>query len=315
LLCALAAWLFVVPHTQILPSTPAVATSPTQGPMPVTAPMQQKTSTVLPLSSERESTLMPRDVFQECSMCPRMIVVPAGTFTMGSPNTEVGRDKDEGPQHKVTFAKPFAVSVFALTFDEWDACVADGGCDSYRPPDQGWGRGRQPVINVSWDDAKAYVAWLSRTTGKRYHLLSEAEREYVTRAGTTTPFWWGDSISTNQANYNGNYTYGTGVRGVYRARTVVVDFFDPNSWGLFQVHGNVGEWVEDCFHNYVDAPLDGSPAISGDCVARVLRGLSWDRKPVYLRSAARLGWSPSVRDNSFGFRVARTLLDPPKPEK
>jgi formylglycine-generating enzyme required for sulfatase activity len=278
--------------------------------------MQQKTSTASPLSSERESTLMPKDVFQECTTCPKMIVVPAGTFTMGSPNTEEGRDKDEGPQHKVTFAKPFAVSVFALTFDEWDACVADGGCDGYKPADQGWGRGHQPVINVSWDDAKGYVAWLSRTTGKPYRLLSEAEREYVTRAGTATPFWWGDSISTNQANYNGNYTYGTGVKGVYRARTVVVDSFESNPWGLFQVHGNVGEWVEDCFHsNYADAPLDGSPTTSGSCGAHVLRGLSWDRKPVYLRSAARLGWSPSVRDNSFGVRVARMLLEPSKPEK
>ena len=136
---------------------------------------------------------------------------------------------------------------------------ADGGCNRYTPSDEGWGRGRRPVINVSWDDAKAYVGWLSRKTGKTYRLLSEAEREYVTRAGTTTPFWWGTSISTQQANYNGNYTYGTGATGVSRRQTVLVDSFQPNPWGLYQVHGNVWEWTEDCWHdNYSGAPSDGS---------------------------------------------------------
>jgi formylglycine-generating enzyme required for sulfatase activity len=130
-------------------------------------------------------------VFKECENCPEMVVVPSGSFTMGSPASEEGRGNEEGPQHSVTLAKPFAVGRFAVTFDEWDACVADGGCNGHRPDDKGWGRGRQPVINVSWADAKAYVAWLSRKTGKPYRLLSEAEREYVTRAGTTTPFWWG----------------------------------------------------------------------------------------------------------------------------
>jgi formylglycine-generating enzyme required for sulfatase activity len=196
-----------------------------------------------------------------------------------------------------------------VTFEEWDACVADSGCNGYKPSDQGWGRGRRPDMNMSWDDAKAYVRWLSKKTGKSYRLLSEAEREYITRAGTTTPFWWGESISTNQANYNGNYTYGSGVRGVYRGQTVVVESFEPNPWGLFQVHGNVWEWVEDCFHSdYLSAPSDGSPLILDTCGKRVLRGASWDRKPTYLRSASRLGWDASVRDNSFGFRVARSLL-------
>ena len=110
-----------------------------------------------------------------------------------------------------------------MTFDEWDACVADGGCNGYQPSDEGWGRGRRPVINVSWDDAKAYVAWLSKKTGKTYRLLSEAEREYVTRAGTTTPFWWGSSISTSQANYDGTMTYGSGVTGEFRHETLPVD--------------------------------------------------------------------------------------------
>jgi formylglycine-generating enzyme required for sulfatase activity len=195
----------------------------------------------------------------------------------------------------VAFAQQLAVGRFALTFDEWDACAADGGCGGYKSSDQGWGRGRRPVINVSWDDAKAYVAWLSNKIGKTYRLLSEAEREYVTRAGTTTPFWWGSSISTSQANYNGDFTYGGGAKGEYRAKTLPVDTFQPNPWGLYQ---------ED---NYKGAPPDGSARTSGDCSRRVLRGGSWDSKAQNLRSALRHGGTTDGRDNDFGFRVGRTL--------
>jgi formylglycine-generating enzyme required for sulfatase activity len=139
------------------------------------------------------------------SVCPEMVMVPAGTFTMGSPPNEPGRfDSEE--QVRVTIIRPFAVAKFAVTFDQWDACVADGGGNGYKPDDKGWGRSDHPVINVNWNDAKAFAEWLSRTTGKAYRLLSEAEHEYVTRAGTTTPFWWGSSISPNQANYNGECT-------------------------------------------------------------------------------------------------------------
>lgn len=132
----------------------------------------------------QEQALKPGDTFQECSQCPKMMVVPAGRFTMGSPVSEPGRYSDEGPQHTVTIAQQFAVGQFELTFADWDACVAGGGCDGYKRPDQGWGRGRRPVINVSWDDASAYVAWLSKKTGKPYRLLSESEYEYAARAGT-----------------------------------------------------------------------------------------------------------------------------------
>src|SRR5262249_32801114 len=154
-------------------------------------PTQVIVSSLLP---ERERALKPGDIFNECSRCPEMIVVPSGSFTMGATT----RDKeyaekhfqhlDEGPQHKVTIRRPFDVATFAVTFEEWDACVADGGCNGYKPPDEGWGRGRLPVINVTWKGAMDYAAWLSRKTGQNYRLLSEAEREYVTRAGTTTPF-------------------------------------------------------------------------------------------------------------------------------
>jgi formylglycine-generating enzyme required for sulfatase activity len=265
-----------------------------------------------PLTAAQERDLKPKDSFRECDKCPEMVVVPAGSFTMGSPNGEKARDKSEGPQHRVTFDRPFAVGKFAVTFEEWDACFADGGCNcandggcNYRPDDQGWGRGRQPVIDVSWDDAKNYVAWLSRKTGKTYRLLSEAEREYVTRAGTNTPFWWGGSISSQQANYDSNYTYG-GPKGEYRQRTLPVDSFQANSWGLYQVHGNVWEWAEDCYHDsYQGAPTDGSAWTS--CSVHVVRGGSWSNGPRYLRAAIRLWYPSDWRGNDIGFRVGRTL--------
>jgi formylglycine-generating enzyme required for sulfatase activity len=204
-----------------------------------------------------------------------------------------------------------AVGRFSVTFDDWDACVADGGCNRYRPDDKGWGRGLRPVINVSWNDAKSYVAWLSGKTGKAYRLLSEAEREYVTRAGTTTPFWWGSSISTEQANYNGRDYYNAGSRGEFRQHTLPVNSFEPNPWGLYQVHGNVWEWNEDCFNlSYNGAPSDGSAWTTGDCNRHVGRGGSWYDSPSDLRAAHR-GSSPSnQRSNSVGFRVSRTLLNP-----
>ena len=261
-----------------------------------------------PLSASEACALKPKDVFKECDKCPEMVVVPAGSFMMGSPSDEKERSADEGPQRRVTFAKQFAAGRFSVTFEEWDACVAGGGCRGYRPSDKGWGRGRRPVINVSWDDAEAYVAWLSRKAGKPYRLLSEAEREYVTRASTTTPFWWGASITTHQANYVGNHIYNGGPKGEYRQRTVLVDTFEPNPWGLYQVHGNVWDWVEDCYHDsYAGAPSEGSAWTVGDCNNRVLRGGSGFDDPRLLRSAAR-NWSPTVsRGYDSGFRVGRTL--------
>jgi formylglycine-generating enzyme required for sulfatase activity len=182
----------------------------------------------VPLCAAEEWSLKTKDVFKECEHCPEMVVVPAGSFTMGSPVNEKERSSEEGPQHPVKFDEPFAVGRFAVTFDEWDTCVADGGCNGYRPADQGWGRGKRPVINVRWSDAKAYLGWLSRKTGKTYRLLSEAEREYVTRAGTTMPFWWGPSISTDQANYDGNSTYNSSRKGEYRQKTEPVASFAAN---------------------------------------------------------------------------------------
>jgi formylglycine-generating enzyme required for sulfatase activity len=171
------------------------------------------------------------------------------------------------------------------------------------------------VINVSWDDAKTYVTWLSRKTRKTYRLLSVSEREYVTRAGTTTPFWWGFGISTSQANYNGTYTYAGGAKGEYRERTMPVESFQPNPWGLYQVHGNVHEWVEDCDqNNYISTfspsftPSNLSASIDRDCNGtRGRRGGSWYSAPENLRSAASVSAAAYVRDVGLGFRLGRTL--------
>jgi formylglycine-generating enzyme required for sulfatase activity len=237
--------------------------------------------------------------FKDFPVGPEMVVVPGGTFLMGSGKGE-GYD-DERPQHKVTIAGPFAVGRFAITFDEWDAAYKRGGV-KHNPGDQGWGRGRRPVINVSWDDAKLYINWLNAKTGKTYRLLSEAEREYVTRAGTTTPFWWGLSITTKQANYN------SGSKE-YRQQTVPVDSFEANPWGLFNVHGNVFEWCEDVWHgNYDGVPTDGSAWLEGgDDSLRVVRGGSWGSNPRGLRSADRDGGTTDDRYNVLGFRLAGTL--------
>jgi formylglycine-generating enzyme required for sulfatase activity len=250
-----------------------------------------------------------KDAFRDCPDCPEMVVVPAGKFTMGSPTNEPGRTRWE-EQVRVSIAAPFAVGKFAVTFDEWDACVADGGCNGYKPDDRGWGRGKFPVINVNWDDAKAYAAWLSRKTGKAYRLPSEAEREYVTRAGTTTTFWWGSSITPNQANYDGSAEpyKGGGSKGEYREHTVPVDSFEPNPWGLYNVHGNVWEWTEDCWNDSnAGNPADGRPRTTGNCAERVVRGGSFFNGPYLLRSALRSGPLVSDRSNHNGFRLARTL--------
>ena len=228
---------------------------------------------------------------------------------MGSPESEPERFGSEGPQHEVTFARPFAVGKFAVTFAQWDACTADNGCGGYWPEDQGGRRGSYPVINVSWADAHAYVAWLSKKTGRNYRLLSEAEREYVTRAGTKTPFWWGEEITPCEANYRGDVDpyKGGGQKGEWRLKTMPVDSLQANPWGLFHVHGNVSEWVEDCWNSpYRGAPQDGSAWTTGPCNARVLRGGGWASSPGVLRAASRSSLS-SQRTGSIGFRVARTL--------
>ena len=240
--------------------------------------------------------------FRDCPECPQMVVVGAGEFMMGSRSGE--GDADERPRHRVRIPAAFAVGKYEVTFDEWDACVAGGGCGGHRPDDEGWGRGRRPVVNVSWEDAKAYVEWLGRRTGKGYRLLSEAEWEYAARAETETKYWWGDGVGRNRANCDGCRSAWDG-----RRKTAPVGSFEANGYGLHDVHGNAWEWVEDCWHdNYNGAPGDGEAWVSGrNCGGRVLRGGSWYSKPWVLRSANRDRNPSGNRDDVDGFRIARTL--------
>jgi formylglycine-generating enzyme required for sulfatase activity len=249
-----------------------------------------------------------KDSFKDCPECPEMVVVPAGEVMMGSRSNEEGRAGNEGPQHKVTIEKQFAVSKFETTFAEWGACVLAGGC-KHTPNDQGWGRGRRPVVDVSWEDARAYATWLSRETGLKYRLLTEAEWEYAARAGTTTAFSTGEMITGADANFDGSHAYGGSRKGQYRKSTVEVGSFLPNAFGLHDMHGNVWEWVEDCWHtDYKGGPSDGS-SWTNRCNerSRALRGGSWIDPPRILRSAYRSRNVPGYRGGTVGFRVARTL--------
>ena len=262
----------------------------------------------------------PGTVFRDCDACPEMVVVPPGSFMMGSPASEAGRFDSEGPQHRVTIDYPLAVGVYEVTFAEWDACVAAGVC--YRPNDAGWGRGRRPVMNVAWEFTQRYVEWLSGETGEEYRLLSEAEWEYVARAGTRTAQHWGASSS-------GRCRYANGYDGVRRrsrepvscsdgfAETAPVGSFEPNAFGLYDVLGNVSEWTDDCGNeSYVGAPTDGSPWASGVCSRlpeyaseRVYRGGSWADYLDNLRLANRFRFSTEGErwKRYIGFRLARTI--------
>jgi formylglycine-generating enzyme required for sulfatase activity len=243
---------------------------------------------------------------RDCRDCPEMVVVPAGEFMMGSPKAEPHRGAEA--QHAVTILRAFAVSRFEITFAEWDACVRDGGCDGYRP-EAPWGRGRRPVVNVSWRNARAYADWLSRKTGKRYRLLSEAEWEYAARAGSTQAFAFGPTLTASQANFDASARTELNPRGRARGRALPVGAFRPNAFGLYDMHGNVWEWVEDCWNDDYGpaAPRDGSPALTGDCGGHVLRGGSWEDAASDLRAAARVGGAATDRSWSDGIRVARDL--------
>jgi formylglycine-generating enzyme required for sulfatase activity len=250
----------------------------------------------------------PGQIFRDCPDCAEMVVIPSGSFTMGSPASEKERFDDEGPQHPVT-VMAFALGKYDVTFAQWDACVADGGCNAYRPSDQGWGRGNRPVINVSWDDARSYVAWLNRKAGIAtgsgsgpYRLPSEAEWEYAARAGTVTSRYWGDVIGRGNADCDGCGSQWDDKQ------TAPVGSFPSNAWGLYDMLGNVWQWTADCWNeNYTGAPSDGSAWTTGNCGWRVVRGGSWSLNPRYLRSAVRDGNDTGNRLNFAGFRLARTL--------
>jgi formylglycine-generating enzyme required for sulfatase activity len=238
-----------------------------------------------------------------------LVVIPPGEFLMGSTEAEREWAVEQGVshdlaaletmQHRVRIASPLAVGRYPVTFEQYDHFAQSTKRE--QPNDQGWGRGRRPVINISWDDAKAYVAWLAAATDKSYRLPSEVEWEYVCRAGTVTRFSWGDELTPENANY-----------GHKVGRTSEVGSYGANSFGLYDTHGNVWEWVEDCWdESYSGARDDGSSWTTGDCGDRVQRGGSWAFEPGFLRSAARFGASSSGRYFDGGFRVARTLAAQP----
>ena len=275
----------------------------TGNPNPVAIPVTRHTCDLqapppsgLPLPAEQSATV--GTTFRDCDECPLMIEVPTGTYVRGSPSTEAGHTGDEGPQREITIAYRLAVGVHEVTFEQWDACVADGGCGGFVAFDRDWGRGQRPVIHVHWGDATAYTQWLSGKTGKSYRLLSEAEWEYVARAGTTTPYYVGSAVSASDANY-----IQTG-----RGETAPVGAYPSNAWGLRDTMGNVWEWTRDCYcGSYEGAPVDGSPRTQGECHVRILRGGSFANGPPHLRMASRSFRYAEVRKASIGFRVARAL--------
>lgn len=249
--------------------------------------------------------MAPGTVFRDCPQCPEMVVVPAGSFIMGEAETRRLR-----PVHRVHISRPFAVGRLEVTLKQWDACVDGGPCSTiprresirnYRLKGQPGALERTPVIDVSWRDAQMYADWLTRITGQRYRLLTDAEWEYAARAGTTTRWFCGDDLACLDgvawyADNSGNNTHPVGSKGA-------------NPWGLYDVHGNVWEWVEDCWYDdYQAVPSDGSASTAGDCSMRVLRGGSWGSTAWTLRSANRFAEKFHRSMLSVGFRVARTLV-------
>ena len=294
-----------------------------------------------PLSSIAERALQPGDSFKECDGCPEIVVLPAGAFTMGSPENERGRFPDESPQYVVTFTRPFAVGKFEITVDQFAAFVKEANYDagskcltleegkSAVRDGRSWHNpgypqtGTYPAACVNWNDAKAYLGWLSKKIGKQYRLLTESEWEYAARA-TTTPgsasrYTFGDDDSA-MCRY-GNVADKTVRQTIPGAETwtifpcsdgyayaAPVGTFAANAFGLYDVHGNVWEWTEDCYNiSYNGAPTDGSPRIAGDCDHRVVRGGMWGSSPANVRMARRFKDSNDMRSQGTGFRVARTM--------
>jgi len=269
--------------------------------------------------------LTPGTVFRDVDepWCPEMVVIPPGVFNMGSPKDEAEREDSEGPKHRVEMEQPFALGRYPVTRSEFAAFVRDTGHEdrgAYVWTGKDWNfdtdadwqspgfaqTDRHPAVCASHEDAMAYLAWLSDKTSQRYVLPSEAIWEYACRAGTISPFWTGETISTDQANYNGQLAYGEGKKGLFRQMTTEVDHLDANPFGLHDMHGNIWEWCADRWHdNYQGAPADGTVWLKGKNTARVLRGGSWSGLARRLRSAARSASGPGERGNDVGFRCAR----------
>jgi formylglycine-generating enzyme required for sulfatase activity len=258
---------------------------------PAAQPPAKSPATKSASPGEKSQTL---STTRDCSECPTLVLIPAGVFNMGS--TEMF--PFEAPVHQVTIREAFYLGQREVTFAEWDACVADGGC-TYTPPRQSATRDVLPVTNVDWNDAHQYVSWLSKKTGKTYRLPSESEWEYAARAGGTTTYPWGAALEINKSNCSG-------CNDRKNSSTVPTGSYPPNGFGLYDMAGNAAEWVEDCWHDtYKSAPTDGSAWTKSQCQERVLRGGSFNNDPRYLRSASRFKYDFDVRYYTNGFRVAR----------
>ncbi|MEG0635344.1 MAG: formylglycine-generating enzyme family protein, partial [Pseudomonas sp.] len=245
-----------------------------------------------------------------------MVVLPTGTFKMGTPDDEVGRQPDEGPIHDVTFAKPVAISRFQVLAGEWDRYVQETG---YKMPDGDDRPGRKctagnptyktspkhPAVCMDFAEANAYVAWLSKKTGKQYRMVSESLREYAARGGTSGPFPFPFDEGKEYSIAKHANTYGPADGYSY---TAPAGSYAPNAFGVYDMHGNVYEWVEDCENDsYVGAPSDGSAWLTGQCEVRQIRGNDWGEAPVFSRSGNRNSLNSNVRGDWLGFRVARDL--------
>jgi len=273
----------------------------------------------------------PGERWRDCDDCPEVVAIAAGSFTMGSPASEEGRYDREGPAHEVAIARPFAIGVYEVTRDEYSRFVQatnyDSGTESCLVhEDHHWeeraGRSwrdpgfrqsaRHPAVCVSWEDATAYVSWLSGRTGVEYRLPSAAEWEYAARAGTSAPWYWGQStemqcLYANGADMATDFPWRTRCDDGH-ARTSLVGSYQANAFGLHDVIGNAWEWVQDCFNwSYEGAPATGASWLDGDCSSRVMRGASWASTPKYLRAAHRAGERTTFRSDYTGFRVARSL--------
>jgi formylglycine-generating enzyme required for sulfatase activity len=283
--------------TEDAPAEIASAPSPAEEPPPPPEPVAVQTvsnpeSPEAPdVAAETPPPPVVEATFRDCAECPEMTRISAGAFLMGSAASEAGHRAWEGPQREVTMPA-FAMGSREVSFAEWDACVQAGGCNNYSPTDRGWGRGQRPVMMVSWNDAKAYARWLSSKTGKTYRLPTESEWEYSARGGATTAYWWGDTYDRSR---------------LPSGKTSETGSHEPNAFGLYDVAGNVGEWVEDCYANsFSSAPTDGSAVTQSGCSQRVLRGGDWNDGSDGVRLANRSRLAPGTRDASIGFRVAVT---------
>jgi len=237
-----------------------------------------------------------------------MVVINSGAGKLGSPDFEKKRKRHEGPMRDTYINYQFEVSKYEITFDDWDKCVSDGGCSGHKPNDKGWGRGKRPVIDVSFNDAKNFLKWLNGKTGGDYRLLSEAEWEYVARAGQDAPFGNGYDLSAQDANFNGTAPYGSGAKGPYLRKTQPVGQYAPNAFGVHDMHGNVYEWIEDCYSpDHSGSAGDGSARTDGDCKFRLMKGGSWVAHGYQARAAARIRYVTDYRYDDYGIRIARTL--------